>query len=218
MLNNEYLRKFFTAPGEVDQAKSAFRDYLAASGPYQNVRWPEKGASVRDVVEFFETGQPSWLLGDLGLHFASLAGSQGMSERSWATLSRQVQPIRSGLLYPAKKRLLNIAANWKLLCPDLAPVPQEKKHRKHDFEVPVLAGRRAVPEESGGQPAQGGAPSSSSTASSSSSSSSSNVLEIAEDDDLGYAGCDDLVDAGDSANAPEEALAACAFRALGLDS
>ncbi|CAE7598729.1 GIP [Symbiodinium sp. CCMP2592] len=220
VLNSEYLPKFFSEPTQVRQAQSAVRDYLAHSGPFKNVTWPDKSASVADVVGFFETGQPSWFLRELGLHFAALAGSQGMSERTWATLSRQAQPIRARLIYPAKKRLLNIAANWKLLYPDLAPMPPERKRRRHDFEIPTLASRRAGPSEPAAEGPQRCDESSSSTSSSSSSSSSSsNVREIPdqnEDEDQGFPG-DSLVDDLEGSDAPEEAVAASALRALGLE-
>ena len=183
--------KFFTSQEQVDQAKCAWRDYLAGTGPFQNVPCPSKDALVKDVVECFQTGQPSWLIRDLGLHFATLVGSQGMSERCWAT-----DPHWPSI--PCQKKL-NIAANWRLLFPALSPRPQVKKHRQHEFGIPALLGRRAGPSEASPPNQQGGALSCSSSTSSS-SSSSTNVPEIPEKDKGDGLGRDELVDAMDASN------------------
>ena len=53
--------------------------------------------------------QPSHLLAEIGIHMGTLAGSQGMSERSGVRLSRQCQPIRANLIPTTKANLMQVA-------------------------------------------------------------------------------------------------------------
>ena len=138
-------------------------------------------------------GQPSHLLAELGLHLGTCAGSQGMSERSWARLSRQCVPIRANLTADTKAKLMQLATNWSLLYPDVFLKWQKKKKsrkRKYccDFVVlPRPAGRRdsgpVRPEaEAENQPAEDDGLDESISSSSTSNSDSNSNAGLAQSD------------------------------------
>ena len=88
------------------------------------------------VVKFFQVVQPSHMVRALGLHMACLRGSQGQTERLWASLSRQAQPMRNALLATTKACLCNIHQNWRLICPDAPAKPVALRRPCLDFHVP----------------------------------------------------------------------------------
>lgn len=129
-------------------ARAMLDSYCNKRGAYAALSYPKWDSSKQEVLAFFRIGQPSHLLAELGLHLGTCAGSQGMSERSWARLSRQCVPIRANLTADTKAKLMQLATNWSLLYPDVFLKWQKKKKsrkRKYrtDFVIlPRPAGRR----------------------------------------------------------------------------
>ena len=83
--------------------------HLKCGALCERMDYPPFSAEKKDVLMFFRSGQPSHLLKALGEHCATLSGSQGLSERSWARLSRQCTPLRNSLLASTKQTLMNLA-------------------------------------------------------------------------------------------------------------
>ena len=76
---------------------------------------PAINSSHDQVLQVWKLKQPNSSLLSAVLHLSALRPSQGTSERGWASLSRQVQPIRNKLSARTKKILLNLMWNWPIL-------------------------------------------------------------------------------------------------------
>ena len=87
---------------------------------FSNVELPRSDASKEDVVTRYRSGQPSYVLRQIGLWMCALRATQGQSERFWALTSRQATAIRNRPLPEAKIMICNIAADWRLLYPDVS--------------------------------------------------------------------------------------------------
>ena len=113
-------------------ARAMLDSYCNKRGAYAALSYPKWDSSKQEVLAFFRIGQPSHLLAELGLHLGTCAGSQGMSERSWARLSRQCVPIRANLTADTKAKLMQLATNWSLLYPDVFLKWQKKKNLERE--------------------------------------------------------------------------------------
>ena len=122
--------------------------YCNKRGAYAALAFPKWDSSRQEVLAFFRIGQPSHLLAKLGLHLGTCAGSQEMSERSWARLTRQCVPIRANLTADTKTKLMQLATNWSLLYPDVflkwqkKRISRKRKYRTDFVILPRPAGRR----------------------------------------------------------------------------
>ena len=98
-------------------ARRAVDEFLNRKDSFREVQMLANNASKEEVVTWFRSGQPSFVLRQMGLWLSALRATQGQSERFWALTSRQATPIRNRLLPETKIMICNIAANWRLLYP-----------------------------------------------------------------------------------------------------
>ena len=101
------LNGFFPEPATRGLALQSFKHYLEKTGEYRQLQYPGQSDSLLAVQEWWRCKQPCHCLKKVALSFWAAQPTQGRSERVWATLSRQVQPIRSGLSSKTKD-----CANW----------------------------------------------------------------------------------------------------------
>ncbi len=160
-----------------------FDMYIARTGMFSSVDYPAATASRKETLRWWRCLQPSAELKRLAEMMWCIPASQGASERSWATLSRQSTPIRNSLSPARKSTLLKVCENWRMLLKgdsreeegDDAP-GGKKKRRKCTGLVLHLDARGADhglgEEDEGGPPPTGSSSSSSSSSSTCSSSPS----------------------------------------------
>jgi len=98
-------------------ARRAVDEFLNKKDNFREIQMLSQNANKEEVVAWFRSGQPSFVLRQMGLWLCALRASQGQSERFWALTSRQASPIRNRLLPETKIMICNIAANWRLLYP-----------------------------------------------------------------------------------------------------
>ena len=181
-----------------DAAKTTFDSFVHRRGAFAHLDYPPFSAEKKDVLMFFRSGQPSHLLKALGEHCATLSGSQGLSERSWARLSRQCTPLRNSLLASTKQTLMNLATNWPCIYPSVHCQwkRQQLRRRRKRYDVDFVCPDRPAGRRDAGPAAEPVAPvpragpnedlsSESGTSSSDSESSSQSdvALDFEEDKD-----------------------------------
>lgn len=128
------LNGFFPEPATRGLALQSFKHYLEKTGEYRQLQYPGQSDSLLAVQEWWRCKQPCHCLKKVALSFWAAQPTQGRSERVWATLSRQVQPIRSGLSSKTKECLAKVCANWWLAFPSV-PQPACNSKRRHRFAL-----------------------------------------------------------------------------------
>ena len=116
---DDFIPVFWPMQEQRAPARKALEAYLELKDPFHNVVLPESSATKAEVTSWWRTRQPSHSLREMGLWCCALGSSQGQSERYWALVSRQVQPIRNALKPQTKELITSIACNWRLLYPDV---------------------------------------------------------------------------------------------------
>ena len=92
-----------------------FHAYATHSGDFEDIQYPSEDADAAEVWSWWQCKQPAAFLGKLALRLWCMPCSQGASERSWARLGRQVQPVRSRLGATSKRKLMFVSTNYVLL-------------------------------------------------------------------------------------------------------
>ena len=85
---NAYFPRFFRNEAELEEAKRHFGDFTEVKGTFMECPALPLSATFREMVEWWSTSQPSYLLKRLALHVFSVQASQGACERGWALISR----------------------------------------------------------------------------------------------------------------------------------
>ena len=96
-------------------AHSALTHFLDRTGIWASTHLPTDHCTWEDVAAWWRHSSPCAVLARAALNVLARRPSQGSCERAWATLSRQLAPIRAALSAATKARLVNIAMNHSLL-------------------------------------------------------------------------------------------------------
>ncbi len=127
----EFIPRFFRDTADQSTAQANFLEFMAKDGAFRSIAWPAFDADIHELRHWWIAAQPYISLRAMAEYVLSLTPNKGDAERTWALLSRQVQPIRSRLNAETKQKVAMVSANWWVLDPDATPHPPRKR-RHHD--------------------------------------------------------------------------------------
>ena len=127
------IEEFASDPAHRAALKKDFDDYVARRGLWARVELPkfdpEHDAPRKVILDWWRHRAPSKHLRAFALHCHSLRLTAGVSELSWAFMSRQAVPIRNRLGSSTQAKLVNVMWNGQYI-QELAPALPTKRARK----------------------------------------------------------------------------------------